>query len=205
MVVLKRADWGRDGSYLSAFTTDAAGKLDILGHDGDSLGVDGAQVGVFEKTHQVSLTGLLKGHHGGALETQVGLEVLGNFSDQALERQLADQELSRFLVATDLTKSDGTGAVTMGFLDSTSGRGTLTSSLGGQLFTGRLATCGFTSGLLSTSHFDKRRFGTGGARESSASLYAVLKDVEECFFSHIHYWWGEKKGKKRPDNKKVSL
>ena len=48
---------------LSMFTTDAAGELDVLWHDGDSLRVNGAQVGVIEKTHQVSLAGLLKGHH----------------------------------------------------------------------------------------------------------------------------------------------
>jgi hypothetical protein len=43
---------GRSGT----FTTDTASELDVFWHDGDSLGVDGAQVGVFEKTHQVSLT-----------------------------------------------------------------------------------------------------------------------------------------------------
>jgi hypothetical protein len=42
------------------------------------------------------------------LEAQVRLEVLGDFTDQALEGQLADQELGRLLVATDLTESDGT-------------------------------------------------------------------------------------------------
>ena len=64
--------------------------MDVLWHDGDSLGVDGAQVGVLEKTNEVSLGGLLKGKNGGSLESKVGLEVLGDFSDQALERQLAD-------------------------------------------------------------------------------------------------------------------
>ena len=45
---------------LSAFATDTAGELDVLGHDGDTLGVDGAQVGVFEETDQVSFAGLLQ-------------------------------------------------------------------------------------------------------------------------------------------------
>ena len=40
---------------LRALSTDAAGKLDVLGHDGHSLGVDGGKVGVLEKTHEVSL------------------------------------------------------------------------------------------------------------------------------------------------------
>ena len=153
MVALKRAVWDKKTESLSAFTTDAAGELDVLWHDGDSLGVDGAQVGVFEETDQVSLAGLLKGHDGRALETQVGLEVLGDFSDEALERQLADQQLGRLLVATDLTKGHGTGAVTMRFLDTASGRRALASRLGRQLLAGRLATGGFTSGLLGTGHF----------------------------------------------------
>ena len=33
---------------LSSLSTDAAGQLDVLGHDGDTLGVDGAKVGVLE-------------------------------------------------------------------------------------------------------------------------------------------------------------
>jgi hypothetical protein len=42
------------------------------------------------------------------LESQVRLEVLCNFTDQALEGQFADQKLGRLLVATDFTESDGT-------------------------------------------------------------------------------------------------
>ena len=42
---------------LGALSADAAGELDVLGHDGDALGVDGAQVGVLEQPDQVSLTG----------------------------------------------------------------------------------------------------------------------------------------------------
>lgn len=70
--------------------------------------MDGAQVGVFEERDQVGLNGLLQSADGRALEAEVGLEVLSDLTNQALERQLADQELSRLLVATDLTESDGT-------------------------------------------------------------------------------------------------
>ncbi len=49
---------------LSALSTDAAGELDVLGHDGDALGVDGAQVGVLEEANEVRLSGLLEGEHG---------------------------------------------------------------------------------------------------------------------------------------------
>ena len=89
---------------LSAFTADTTSQLDVLGHDRHSLGVDGAQVDVLKQTDQVSLARLLQSHHGRALEAQISLEVLCNLTHQALERQLADQQLGRLLVATDLTK-----------------------------------------------------------------------------------------------------
>ena len=137
---------------LSTLATDAAGKLDVLGHDGDTLGVDGAQVGVLKETNKVSLRGLLEGHDGRGLETEVSLEVLGNLTDKALEGQLADEELSGLLVAPDLTESHGTGPVPVGLLDSAGGGGRLASSLGGELLAGGLASGGLASGLLGTGH-----------------------------------------------------
>ena len=49
---------------LSTFSTDASGKLDILGHDGDTLGVDSAQVGVLEEPDEVGFASLLESHDG---------------------------------------------------------------------------------------------------------------------------------------------
>jgi len=114
--------------------------------------VNGAQVGVFKKTNEVSLRCFLEGTDGSRLETKISLEILCDLTDETLEWELADQELSRFLVPPDLTKSDGTGPVPMGFLDSSGGWGRFTGGLGGQLL-----TRGFTSGrltrcLLSTGH-----------------------------------------------------
>ena len=65
---------------LSSFAADTSSKLNVLGHDGHSLGVDSTQVGVLEESNKVGLTGFLKGHDGGTLETQIGLEILGNFT-----------------------------------------------------------------------------------------------------------------------------
>ena len=93
---------------LRALTTEAAGELDVLGLDGDTLGVDGAEVGVFKEGDEVGLDGLLEGTDGRGLEAEVGLEVLGDLTDQTLEGKLADQEIGSLLVATDLTESDGT-------------------------------------------------------------------------------------------------
>ena len=140
------------GKHLSPLSADAPGQLDVLGHDGDTLGMDGSQVGVLEEANQVGLSSLLEGKDGRGLEAQVGLEVLGNLTDQTLEGQLTDEQLSGLLVLADLAQGDSSRAVAMGLLDSASGGGTLTSSLGGKLLTRSLSSSGFTSGLLSTSH-----------------------------------------------------
>jgi hypothetical protein len=79
--------------------------------------VDGAEVGVLEERDEVSLNGLLKSTDGGGLEAEVRLEVLSDLTNKTLERQLADEELGRLLVATDLTESDGTGLVAVRLLD----------------------------------------------------------------------------------------
>ena len=119
------------------YTTDHSVQLDVLGHDGDPLGVDGAEVGVLEEPHEVGLTGLLESHHGGALEAEVGLEVLGDLPDEALEGQLTDEKLSGLLVAPDLPQSHSSGPVSVRLLDSSGSRGRLPGSLGGQLLSSK--------------------------------------------------------------------
>ena len=85
-VWLLRCSW----SDLSPLSTDAASELDILRHDGNTLGVDGSQVGILKQANQVGLGSLLEGQDGRGLETQIGLEILSNLTNQPLERQLAD-------------------------------------------------------------------------------------------------------------------
>ena len=41
--------------HLGSLASDASGQLNVLRHDGHSLSVDGAQVGVFKQTDQVRL------------------------------------------------------------------------------------------------------------------------------------------------------
>ena len=142
-------------THLRALTTDAAGKLDVLGHDGDTLGVDGAQVGVLKEADEVCLGCLLQSKDGRALEPQVRLEVLRDLANEALERQFADQELGALLVPADLTESHGTGTVAVRLLHTSSGWGALAGSLGGQLLTGGFASGALACGLLGTGHFKK--------------------------------------------------
>jgi hypothetical protein len=132
----------RRSTNLTALTTETTGKLDVLGLNGDTLGVNSAQVGVLEERDEVGLDGLLESADGGRLETEIRLEVLSDFTDQALEGELADEELGRLLVATDLTESDGTGLIPVGLLDTTGRGGRLAGCLGGELLAGRLATSG---------------------------------------------------------------
>jgi hypothetical protein len=52
--------------------------------------VDGAEVDVLEEPDEVGLRGLLQRGDGEALEPEVGLEVLGDLLDEALEGELAE-------------------------------------------------------------------------------------------------------------------
>lgn len=51
------------------------------GLDGDTLSVDGAQVGVLKEGDEVGFDRLLKGADGRGLEAEVGLEVLGDLTN----------------------------------------------------------------------------------------------------------------------------
>ena len=59
---------------LVALTPEAAGKGEIFWLDGDTLGVDGSEVGVLEEGDEVCLGGFLEGHDGRGLEAEVRLK-----------------------------------------------------------------------------------------------------------------------------------
>ena len=88
------------------------------------------------------LDGLLESANGGGLEAQVGFKILSNLTDETLEGKLADEELRGFLVATDLTESDGTRLIAVRLLDTTGRGGRLAGGLGSELLTRGLATSG---------------------------------------------------------------
>ena len=121
--------------------------MHILGHDGNSLGVDGAEVGVFEKSDHVSFSGFLEGEDGGALESEVVLEFGSDFTDESLEGELSDEKFSGFLEFSDFSESDCAGSESVGSFDTSDG-----SSLGGSLGCDVLSWV-FTTGALASGHF----------------------------------------------------
>ena len=79
---------------LRALSADTTGKLNVLGHDGYTLGMDGAKVCVLEETYEVGLSSLLKSEDSRSLESEVTFEILGDLTHETLKRKLADEEIS---------------------------------------------------------------------------------------------------------------
>ena len=71
-----------------------------------------------------------------ALEPEIHLEVLGNFTNKTLEGQHPNQEFITFLIFPNLMKSNSSGVESMQLLHSTSGRCRLSYSLGASCFLG---------------------------------------------------------------------
>ena len=126
---------------LSSLTSDSSGELNILCHDGNTLGVDSSKVGVLEKTNEVCLSGLLESQHSAGLESEISLEVLCNLSNETLEGELSDQELSALLITSDLSQGDSAWSVSVWLLDSSGRRGRLAGSLGSELLSRGFSSC----------------------------------------------------------------
>ena len=69
---------------LSPLATDPPCQLNVLGHDGHALGVDGAQVCVLEQTDQVCFRSLLQRKDGMALEAQISLHKYNRMTNKLL-------------------------------------------------------------------------------------------------------------------------
>jgi hypothetical protein len=150
---------------LYAFTPESPSQLEVLGLDSDTLGVDCSEIGVLEERDKVGLRGFLEGHDGRRLEAEISLVVwntvsnqqfraevtgptLSNFTDKALERQLANEKFGALLVPTDFAKGDGTRAETMRLLYTTGLRGSFTCLLSRELLAWGFATSGLAGSLL---------------------------------------------------------
>jgi hypothetical protein len=125
--------------------------------------MDGAQVGVLEEWNKVGLSSLLKGKHGWALESEFLFEFVSEFADwirslitESLEGQLSDEQAGGLLIFPNLSKSDGSGAETMGLFDACGDRSGLAGNLlGNQLLPGNLLGSGFSCCLFSSCHFNQ--------------------------------------------------
>ena len=139
---------------LVAFAADSLGKLDIPLHDGDTVSVDGAKVGVLEETDKVGFGGFLEGSDSAGLEPEVTAETGGDFSDKPLEWKLPDEEVGALLVLPDFSKGNGTWAESVLLLGTlgVDGWGGLAGGLGTEGLPWGLTTSGLSSCLLCTSH-----------------------------------------------------
>jgi hypothetical protein len=97
--------------------------------------VDGAKVCVLKESDEVCFSSFLKSKNCRALETKVSLELLSDLANQALEWELANEELSRLLVSSDFSEGNSAWAISVWFLYTSSSWGILSGCLGGELFT----------------------------------------------------------------------
>jgi predicted secreted protein len=86
----------------SLFSANAPGKPNVAGHNRNPFGMDCKEIDIAKQTDQIGFGRLLQRRNGRRLETQIGLVVSRDFSNQSLERQFADQEFRGLLVATNL-------------------------------------------------------------------------------------------------------
>ncbi len=76
-----------------AFAADSAGQMEVLSHNGNTLGMDCAKVGILEEPNQIGLGRLLESEHGLTLEPNVLLEFHGDFPYESLEGELSDEKV----------------------------------------------------------------------------------------------------------------
>ncbi len=70
---------------LESLSTDSSGELHVLLHDGHSVGVDCAQVGIFKQTNNVHLSCFLDSKECLGLESELGVNAFANSSNESLE------------------------------------------------------------------------------------------------------------------------
>ena len=137
-----------------SLSSDSSGELHVLWHDGNSLGVDGAQVGVLEKTNHVGLGSLLEGKDGRGLESEVRLEVRGDFSNESLEWEFSNEELSRFLESSDFSEGNSSWSESVGSLDTSWSWSFTLGLLVSNVLSWLFSTGHFSSGMLGSCHCD---------------------------------------------------
>ena len=126
-------------------SSDSSGEQEILLHDGLSLGVDSAQVGVLEESDEVGLGSFLDCDEGLGSESDLVINALGDGPHESLEGRSQEEQGGRLLVSLDLSQGDGAGS------ESVSSNLSLNSSLGGGGLLADLASLRFGVSLGSTT------------------------------------------------------
>jgi hypothetical protein len=148
---------------LETLPTETASELDVLGHDCDTASVNRAEARVGEQVDHVCFGGLLDGEDSCGLEAESILAVDGNLTDEALEREFAEEHLCALLELADLTESHCAGAEAERALDTAAGSlgpSLLCSllaarllALGANTLASDLGTCGgLAGGVLRANH-----------------------------------------------------
>lgn len=132
-----------------AATANAAGKTNVLRHDGNAFGMNGTEVGVLEESNQESLCSLLESCNGGSLKSNVVLVGSGNFPNETLEGQFADKEFCGFLVSANFAQCNRPRSKTVRSFDYSARIG---GFLGFRDAAGDFVSGRFAGGLFGTGH-----------------------------------------------------
>ncbi|CAL6031176.1 Conserved_hypothetical protein [Hexamita inflata] len=134
--------------------TNSGGELHVWHHDGDTLGVFSAKLGINEQVDEIVFSGFLESLDGKTLETDVVLVVvLNKFTDELGEWELTDQKIGGLLILLDFSSGDCTLLGTSDLLDTLAGTSGLTDGLTGDSLTWSLGGGGgFTCGMFGSSH-----------------------------------------------------
>ena len=152
LIICAKRHKHKGSNSSGALSTDSAGELHVLWHDGNSLGVDGAEVGVLEESNHVGLRSLLEGEDGRGLEAELASVLRGDFTDESLEWELSDEELGGLLESSDLSESDGSWSESVWLLDTSGGGGLLGGSLVSDVLSWVLGAGVLAGGMLGAGH-----------------------------------------------------
>ena len=72
------AELSLNTEVVVGLTSDSLGELHVLFHQGHSLGVDGAQAGILEDSHKVSLGGFLEGYESLGLASKGVVDLMAD-------------------------------------------------------------------------------------------------------------------------------
>ncbi|PNX61597.1 hypothetical protein L195_g052542 [Trifolium pratense] len=90
-------------SNLSPLASNPTSKLNILRHNSNSLSMNSTKISIFKQTNKISFSSFLKCRNSTTLESQIGFEILSDFSNQSLEWKFPNEKLCALLILSDLS------------------------------------------------------------------------------------------------------